>query len=80
MDSRPCSPNLPEGCRFAPRCPYVADKCYEAYPTSHHLAEGHYADCWALDADWDGTPHRGIHTAHRKRWVTVGGTIAFYKR
>ena len=26
--------DLPEGCAFAPRCPYVHDRCHEAYPES----------------------------------------------
>ena len=52
----PLLSNLPEGCRFAPRCPYVSDRCLETYPTSIQLAEAHHADCWALHSDWEGTP------------------------
>ncbi len=51
----PLLSNLPEGCRFAPRCVYAADQCYEAYPPSVEKIAGHYADCWALDESWQGT-------------------------
>lgn len=52
----PLLSNLPEGCRFAPRCPYASDRCLETYPTSIQIAEAHHADCWALHPDWDGMP------------------------
>jgi oligopeptide/dipeptide ABC transporter ATP-binding protein len=52
----PLLSNLPEGCRFAPRCPYASDRCLEEYPTSFQIAEAHHADCWALHPDWEGTP------------------------
>ena len=50
----PLLSNLPEGCRFAPRCEYATERCYDGYPTSHQLNERHYADCWALEPDWEG--------------------------
>ncbi len=52
----PLLSNLPEGCRFAPRCAYASDQCLESYPQSYHMKDGHYADCWALDPAWQGTP------------------------
>ena len=52
----PLLSNLPEGCRFAPRCEYANEQCYAGYPTSHQLNDRHYADCFALDADWQGKP------------------------
>ena len=52
----PLLSNLPEGCRFAPRCPYVHEQCIAKYPPSHQMKDGHYADCWALDPEWKGTP------------------------
>ena len=52
----PLLSNLPEGCRFAPRCEYVNEQCYAAYPPSYQLDEGHHADCFALDAEWQGKP------------------------
>ncbi len=40
--------NLPPGCPFAPRCPYVHDPCLEEYPPTVRVAEGHTANCWKL--------------------------------
>ena len=41
--------NLPPGCSFAARCPYVMDKCREQYPNSVAIAPGHQASCWRLE-------------------------------
>ena len=45
--------DLPEGCRFAPRCPYVQDRCLRAYPALFRVngkqAE-HTASCWRLES------------------------------
>jgi oligopeptide/dipeptide ABC transporter ATP-binding protein len=40
--------NLPQGCRFAPRCPYTEERCEKEYPPSFPIREGHTADCWRL--------------------------------
>jgi oligopeptide/dipeptide ABC transporter ATP-binding protein len=37
---------LPPGCSFAPRCPYVFDKCTAEYPPQYDLGNGHTARCW----------------------------------
>jgi len=41
--------NIPQGCRFAPRCEYATEKCREEPP---HLeaAPGHNVRCWHFDA------------------------------
>lgn len=44
--------NLPAGCRFAARCPYVEARCEHEYPPSFQVAEGHTADCWRLEGTW----------------------------
>ena len=41
--------DLPDGCRFAPRCPYVMDRCLAEYPPSFSLKEEHMADCWKIE-------------------------------
>ena len=41
--------NLPPGCSFAARCPYVMDQCREQYPNSVAIAPGHQASCWRLE-------------------------------
>ena len=40
--------DLPPGCPFAPRCPYVQDLCRESYPTVFRLDDTHTASCWKL--------------------------------
>ena len=44
-------PNLysyPESCPFAPRCPYVYERCWEEDPPLLAVGEAHHAACW-----WD---------------------------
>lgn len=36
---------LPEGCRFAPRCPYATDKCKTESPATCDVGDGHMAAC-----------------------------------
>ena len=40
--------DLPVGCSFAPRCPYVMERCREEYPSQFPVDQGHYAACWRL--------------------------------
>ena len=42
----PALHDLPAGCRFAPRCPYVEDQCRASYPDDVHCGEQHVAACW----------------------------------
>ena len=44
----PALDKLPEGCAFAARCPFVFDRCREAYPEPVKVSEGHSAACWKL--------------------------------
>ena len=37
------------GCPFAPRCPYVMERCSEEYPPETQVADGHSASCWRLE-------------------------------
>lgn len=39
---------LPRGCRFHPRCPYVFDPCYAEEPPLLAAGEGHQARCWLV--------------------------------
>jgi oligopeptide/dipeptide ABC transporter ATP-binding protein len=51
--------DLPEGCRFAARCPYADDRCRREYPPSFAVqddAPDHRASCWRLeDPAWRPT-------------------------
>ena len=44
----PSLDDLPSGCSFAPRCPYVFDRC-EEYPPEFDIEPGHIARCWVRD-------------------------------
>jgi len=38
--------DLPSGCAFAPRCPYVQERCWREYPPESAVADGHTVRCW----------------------------------
>ena len=38
--------NLNQGCPFAPRCPYVQDRCWDNFPPEVSLVPGHSVSCW----------------------------------
>jgi peptide/nickel transport system ATP-binding protein len=44
--SPPSLINLPSGCPFHPRCPYVMDICIKQMPSLTALGIGHKAACW----------------------------------
>ncbi len=41
----PTLDDLPQGCAFAPRCPYAFEKCDE-YPPQYDIEPRHVASCW----------------------------------
>ncbi|MCA1406549.1 ABC transporter ATP-binding protein [Ensifer sp. IC3342] len=43
--SVPSLMNLPEGCPFAPRCPYRIEACSEAYPPLVETGDGQFSRC-----------------------------------
>lgn len=46
----PSLENLPAGCRFAPRCPVVFDRCHKEQPALHSAESGHFASCHLVEA------------------------------
>ncbi len=40
--------DLPQGCSFAARCPYVMDRCLAEYPPPLEAGKDHVAACWRL--------------------------------
>jgi oligopeptide/dipeptide ABC transporter ATP-binding protein len=48
--------DLPEGCRFAARCPHADERCRREYPPSFDVGQGHTADCWRLEKEWTARP------------------------
>ena len=45
----PALDQLPEGCTFAPRCPYVFDRCLGEFPIAINVGDNHHATCWRLE-------------------------------
>ncbi|MBQ7840621.1 MAG: ABC transporter ATP-binding protein, partial [Lachnospiraceae bacterium] len=41
--------NLPEGCAFAPRCPYASEECMHVKPKKYQFSETHVVACSAYD-------------------------------
>ena len=42
---------LPQGCRFATRCPFVLTRCREHSPVLREVGVGHFAACWRSPLD-----------------------------
>ncbi|MBK8905179.1 MAG: ABC transporter ATP-binding protein [Anaerolineaceae bacterium] len=42
---------LPPGCRFAPRCPHVFERCHEERPLLHQLNGRHFASCHLVQTE-----------------------------
>ncbi len=40
---------LPPGCRFAPRCPRVLERCHSEEPALHRLSKTHFASCHLVE-------------------------------
>jgi len=45
----PSLTDLPRGCRFADRCPYVVDHCRKEYPETVQTSGSHSAACWRVE-------------------------------
>ncbi|PKR77960.1 peptide ABC transporter ATP-binding protein [Halalkalibacillus sediminis] len=39
------------GCRFATRCPYAMDKCFEQEPPMYEVEEDQFSKCWLHDEE-----------------------------
>jgi oligopeptide/dipeptide ABC transporter ATP-binding protein len=48
--------DLPEGCRFAARCPHADDRCRHEYPPAFAAGDAHTAACWRLEKEWTPSP------------------------
>ena len=45
-DMVPGVQDMPEGCRFAPRCSRAQERCMKEKPPTFAVNDGHYAACW----------------------------------
>lgn len=46
---------IPDGCKFNPRCPFADDKCRAERPPLVEIATGHTAACWKLPLEEHAT-------------------------
>ncbi len=49
--SPPNPREIPEGCAFHPRCPYVSDICYSERPAEVHIDKNHIVSCHIYSED-----------------------------
>lgn len=45
--------NIPQGCRFAPRCPYAEGRCYQEMPELEKTDTGHAVRCFCRTVSMD---------------------------
>jgi oligopeptide/dipeptide ABC transporter ATP-binding protein len=64
--------DLPEGCRFAPRCPHAFDRCTEAYPADFEVEPRHTAACWLHERPSPPAPHHAYHGAPNPHGPAAG--------
>ena len=62
--------NPPPGCKFAPRCAYVQDRCLEEEPPLRDASDGHQYRCWFPV----GTPE-GAEALERNRKAGTDATL-----
>ena len=60
-NTRDCCPgappdlaNLPDGCPFHPRCPYMLEQCTEQMPKLIKINDNHKVACWLLTGENNG--------------------------
>ncbi|MFD2706401.1 ABC transporter ATP-binding protein [Salibacterium lacus] len=51
---------MPEGCRFAPRCPFASDICMNELPGLMETEDGNQVRCWVYSEKWDGDPEVNV--------------------
>lgn len=44
---------MPQGCRFATRCPFARSTCLKDAPPSVENGDDHYVSCWQYTDQWD---------------------------
>ena len=42
----PSATAWPDGCRFAPRCPFADARCRRETPPAVRIGDGHVSRCW----------------------------------
>ncbi|MBU9723578.1 MULTISPECIES: ABC transporter ATP-binding protein [Bacillaceae] len=57
----PSPDDMPEGCRFAPRCPFATDLCREKLPNLDDIGDAEQIRCWIYTDEWDGDPEVKVY-------------------
>ncbi len=60
VGSPPNLANLPQGCKFATRCPYAWEKCHQEEPPLFEIGHGQVSRCWLHEPDNKGVDARVI--------------------
>ncbi|MFB4165548.1 ABC transporter ATP-binding protein [Alteribacillus sp. JSM 102045] len=61
----PSPDNMPEGCRFAPRCPFASKICEERLPSLLKTDSGSEVRCWIYTDEWDGDPEVNVNNDYQ---------------
>lgn len=59
--SVPSPADMPQGCRFAPRCPFATDLCRNKLPDLETDENGNQIRCWIYSDEWDGDPEVNVY-------------------
>ena len=43
--------NLPQGCKFSPRCPYATERCHQEEPELIDLGDKHLVRCFKVQEE-----------------------------
>lgn len=57
--------DMPQGCRFAPRCPAATDLCRERLPELVETNDSNDVRCWIYTDEWDGEAEVEIYGKKR---------------
>ncbi|RNB91392.1 ABC transporter ATP-binding protein [Brevibacillus fluminis] len=58
--SVPSPYNMPQGCRFAPRCPHARSICQTTLPELVHVNVNSQIRCWIYTPEWDKQPEANV--------------------
>jgi peptide/nickel transport system ATP-binding protein len=50
--SMPDPTNLPQGCAFHPRCPYILEECKNGEIPLKEISPGHFCRCCNMQPKW----------------------------
>src|SRR5699024_7955566 len=56
----PSPSDLPEGCSFAPRCPFAIDMCLDRTAELMNDDSGNAERCWVYGDEWNGHPEQEV--------------------